>query len=366
MLRHYSIPLLVLLVTCSSLRAQVKLGDLIKGIIELSANAAKLSEDCYQLTEDRIWSGGSIYYPQKIDLTSDFNMELEVFLGCNDETGADGMVFVFSPKMAMGREGEGMGFSGVTPSVGIEIDTWQNQHLYDPPYDHIAILQDGIVNHNYGLTKPIRLANIEDCKDHALTLKWVAQSKTLSIKLDGKQVVGLQKDIVQEVFAGQSEVFWGVTSSTGKFSNEHKVCFKNLRFNPASAIATSTFKKIETALLKREIVPLQETHFPPGQTQLSDDTQKELDGLVAFLESHPDEHISIYGHTDSEGNTKANKRLSEKRAEAIGQYLIKQGIEKERLVIRGFGEQFPIADNDTFEGRALNRRIDLYLFKPFP
>ena len=135
MLRRYSIPLLVLLVPFSSLTAQVKLGDLIKGIIELSANAAKLSEDCYQLTEDRIWSGGSIYYPQKIDLNSDFNMELEVFLGCNDETGADGMVFVFSPKMAMGREGEGMGFSGVSPSLGIEIDTWQNEHLYDPAYD---------------------------------------------------------------------------------------------------------------------------------------------------------------------------------------------------------------------------------------
>ena len=111
---------------------------------------------------------------------------------------------------------------------------------------------------------------------------------------------------------------------------------------------------------------MKETRFPPGQTQLSDDTQKELDGLVAFLAAHPDEHISIYGHTDSEGNANSNKRLSEKRAEAIGQYLIQQGIEKERLVIRGFGEQFPIADNDTFEGRALNRRIDLYLFKPFP
>lgn len=366
MILRYALCFFVFMSSSCCLLAQVKGWDIIKGIIELSANAAKLSEDCYQLTEDRIWSGGSIYYPQKIDLRSDFKMELAVFLGCKDATGADGMVFVFSPKMAMGREGEGMGFLGVSPSIGIEIDTWQNTHLYDPTYDHLAILQDGMVNHRYGLTKPIRLPNVEDCKDHTLIIRWIAAQKTLSILLDGKPVVSLQKDIIQEVFGGKTDVFWGVTSSTGQYANEHKVCFKNLRFKPASALATSSFKKIETALLKRAITPLIETHFPPGTTQLSTKSQKELDGLVAFLESHPTEYLSIYGHTDNAGSAATNKKLSEQRAAAIGQYLINNGIEKERLVIKGFGEDYPIVSNDTSEGREKNRRIEVYLFKPFP
>ncbi len=346
--------------------AQNKGWDLIRGLIELSANAAKLSDNCFQLTEDRIWSGGSIYYPNKIDLNSNFNMDLEVFLGCKDGDGADGMVFIFSPKMAMGREGEGMGFSGVSPSIGIEIDTWQNGHLYDPPEDHLAVLQDGVVHHRYGLTQPITIPNIDDCENHALKINWSALEKTLTVTLDGKQLIRLQKDIIQEIFGGTSEVFWGVTSSTGQYSNQHKVCFKNIRFNPASAIATSSFKKIETALLDNQIVPLAATTFSSGKTQLSTDTQRELDELVAFLQSHPDNNLGIYGHTDSSGNPTTNERLSAKRAEAIANYLITKGIDKERLLFKGVGDQYPIASNDTPAGRAKNRRIEVYLFKPFP
>ncbi len=357
---------LLVIAYCSFVTAQVKGLDLIRGLIELSANAAKLSDNCFQLTEDRIWAGGSIYYPNKIDLNSNFNMDLEVFLGCKDGDGADGMVFIFSPKMAMGREGEGMGFSGVRPSIGIEIDTWQNGHLYDPPEDHVAVLQDGVVHHRYGLTQPITIPNMDDCENHALKINWSAQEKTLTVTLDGKRLVRLEKDIIQEVFGGTSEVFWGVTSSTGQYSNQHKVCFKNIRFNPASAIATSSFKKIETALLDNKIVPLASTSFPTGQTQLSSDSQRELDELVAFLQSHPEDYLGIYGHTDSSGNPSTNERLSAKRAEAIANYLIDKGISKDRLVHKGVGDQFPIAPNTTPEGRSKNRRIEVYLFKPFP
>ena len=161
-------------------------------------------------------------------------------------------------------------------------------------------------------------------------------------------------------------MFWGVTSSTGQYSNQHKVCFKNIRFNPASAIATSSFKKIETALLDNKIVPLTSTSFPTGQTQLSSDSQRELDELVAFLQSHPEDYLGIYGHTDSSGNPSTNERLSAKRAEAIANYLIDKGISKDRLVHKGVGDQFPIAPNTTPEGRSKNRRIEVYLFKPFP
>lgn len=345
--------------------AQINGWDLIKGLIEISENASKLSDECFQLTEDRLWAGGSIYYPNKIDLHSNFNMELDVFLGCKDEDGADGIVFIFSPKMAMGREGEGIGFGGVSPSIGIELDTWQNEEIGDPYYDHLAILQNGNINHRYGLTKAIRLGNIEDCKNHRLRITWNAPDKRLEVELDGKHIVALQKDIVQEVFDGESEVFWGLTSATGGSSNEHKVCFQKINFKPASATANSVFKKIETALLENEIAQLT-TQFPTGQTMPTQASFKELDELAALMQKQPDMFLNIYGYTDNLGKSKNNLRLSQKRAEAIVNYLSKQGISKERLLAKGLGDTHPIASNDTLEGRKKNRRIEVYLYKPYP
>jgi len=346
--------------------AQINGWDLIKGLIKISENATKLSDECFQLTEDRLWAGGTIYYPNKIDLTSNFDMELDVFLGCKDADGADGMVFIFSPKMAMGREGEGIGYGGVSPSIGIEIDTWQNEHIGDPYYDHIAILQNGNLNHRNGLTKPVNLGkNIEDCQNHRLRITWNALDKRLAVGLDGKQIVDLQKDLVQDIFLGESEVFWGVSSATGKFSNEHKVCFEKINFKPASATANSIFKKTEAALLDSEIAQLS-TQFNTGQITLTEDSYKELDELTALLRKQPEMYLNIYGYTDNLGGSKNNQRLSQKRAEAIVDYLSKKGIAKDRLLARGMGDTRPIASNATAEGRKQNRRIEVYLYKPYP
>ena len=358
--------LLFLNITSTRTLAQINGWDLIKGLIKISENATKLSDECFQLTEDRLWAGGTIYYPNKIDLNSNFDMELDVFLGCKDADGADGIVFIFSPKMAMGREGVGIGYGGVSPSIGIELDTWQNDEIGDPYYDHIAILQDGDVNHRNGLTKPIRLGkNIEDCKNHHLRITWNAPDKRLAVELDGEHIVALEKDIVQEVFRGESEVFWGVTSATGGSSNEHKVCFEKINFKPASATANSVFKKIETALLENEIAQLS-TQFNAGQTTLTEKSYKELDELTALMRKQPDMYLNIYGYTDNLGIPKNNQILSQKRAEAVVKYLSKQGISKDRLLARGMGDTLPIASNDTAEGRKKNRRIEVYLYKPYP
>ena len=67
----------------------------------------------------------------------------------------------------------------------------------------------------------------------------------------------------------------------------------------------------------------------------------------------------VEGHTDSVGNDSYNQKLSEKRAGAVRDYLVRQGIESSRITVRGYGESRPVATNATEEGRAQNRRADI-------
>lgn len=104
--------------------------------------------------------------------------------------------------------------------------------------------------------------------------------------------------------------------------------------------------------------------FQKGKAVLVEDSRALLDDVVKLLEEHPELlRIRIEGHTDSVGRDRANKKLSDKRANAVKQYLIKAGINKQRLVAKGYGETKPVADNDTEEGRFKNRRVDLTILK---
>ena len=73
-------------------------------------------------------------------------------------------------------------------------------------------------------------------------------------------------------------------------------------------------------------------------------------------------NLEVQGHTDNKGSEKKNKKLSETRANAVVQYLIKKGVAKDRLRAVGYGSEMPIADNNTAEGRAENRRVELVPF----
>jgi len=69
--------------------------------------------------------------------------------------------------------------------------------------------------------------------------------------------------------------------------------------------------------------------------------------------------VSIEGHTDNVGGESANMRLSQKRAEAVRDYLVSQGIASDRMTDKGFGKADPVASNETADGRAQNRRVEL-------
>lgn len=84
-----------------------------------------------------------------------------------------------------------------------------------------------------------------------------------------------------------------------------------------------------------------------------------LDEGVKILQRRADLKVEIAGHTDSQGNEQYNLGLSERRAQAVADYLIAQGVDAGSIAVKGYGESQPVADNGTEEGRAANRRVEL-------
>ncbi|MCS6917091.1 MAG: OmpA family protein [Chitinophagales bacterium] len=106
-------------------------------------------------------------------------------------------------------------------------------------------------------------------------------------------------------------------------------------------------------------IPLYNIFFDHDSYALKKESEVELQRLLSLLQQNSTLRIRIDGHTDNQGSHEHNQRLSENRAKAVYEYLLAGGIEKSRLSFRGFGEQQPIATNDTEAGRALNRRTEI-------
>lgn len=112
-----------------------------------------------------------------------------------------------------------------------------------------------------------------------------------------------------------------------------------------------------------EVYVLKNLQFESGKSILLPNNYPELDQLIRYLEKHPKLKLLVTGHTDNVGNKADNKKLSFERANAIKQYLIARGIEKDILVIEGKGDESPIDSNETEEGRKKNRRVEISLIK---
>jgi outer membrane protein OmpA-like peptidoglycan-associated protein len=88
-------------------------------------------------------------------------------------------------------------------------------------------------------------------------------------------------------------------------------------------------------------------------------SQAQLDQVAGVLAKYPETNIVVKGHTDAKGSDEYNQRLSERRAAAVMNYLEDQGVGGSRITARGYGESMPVASNDTEDGRAENRRVEL-------
>jgi len=109
------------------------------------------------------------------------------------------------------------------------------------------------------------------------------------------------------------------------------------------------------------VVTLGDVLFESGQTELRQEAMASLVEVVDLLQSEPDKKIRIEGHSDAVGDANTNLEISQKRADAVLEALVSLGVEAGRVTTQGMGEDFPIASNETDEGRAQNRRVDVIL-----
>jgi len=105
-------------------------------------------------------------------------------------------------------------------------------------------------------------------------------------------------------------------------------------------------------------------YFGSDSSGLRPDSVEALNHTIAALKANPSWRLIIEGHTDNAGDTQANQRLSVTRAKKILDLIVAGGIDAGRLEVQGYGETRPLADNQTPEGRARNRRVELYQALP--
>ena len=105
---------------------------------------------------------------------------------------------------------------------------------------------------------------------------------------------------------------------------------------------------------------LSDVTFQSSSARLLPESTARLDQLAAALRANAEAVVEVRGHTDSVGGSEANRDLSQRRAMAVRDALIQRGVDARRVNAVGYGEDFPIAGNDTPEGRARNRRVELH------
>ena len=103
--------------------------------------------------------------------------------------------------------------------------------------------------------------------------------------------------------------------------------------------------------------------FATNKADLNADARRDLSQFAQVLKTYADTDVAIFGHTDSTGNDAINNPLSLNRANAVASYLKSLGVSEAQIKnVEGFGSTAPVADNSTVEGRALNRRVEVYMY----
>jgi outer membrane protein OmpA-like peptidoglycan-associated protein len=147
--------------------------------------------------------------------------------------------------------------------------------------------------------------------------------------------------------------------------------------NAEAARTEATAARADSADLQRQLAEMQakptdrglvltlgDTLFATGRAEIQSGAAANLDRLTAFMARYPDRTVVIEGFTDSMGSEEMNQSLSQRRADAVKNYLANQGVSSTRLSSSGRGENSPVADNESAAGRQQNRRVEVIINQP--
>ena len=222
-----------------------------------SGSAFAQSCDCYTITPDANVQAGGIWSPNTIDLNNPFDFSFQVYLGADDVWGADGIVFVLQQGQTNPNNvAQNLGYSTIAPSIGVEIDTWQNSGapFNDPVADHVTIMSNG--DFSSVLTPSVDIPNIEDGAFHTFQVVWDPVLQVLAITIDGNFISAFNGDIINTIFGGNPNVYFGFTGATGGVNNLQQVCmYRNAAFTPTLTTAcigqSITFNEASTSDLNQ-------------------------------------------------------------------------------------------------------------------
>lgn len=171
-------------------------------------------------------------------------------------------------------------------------------------------------------------------------------------KVGGKVLYSDGKQSILKVDTKDGEVWAEINAA----SVVHRYFITIVERKPLEQVITA--EAILAALNKDGFITLY-ILFDFNKADIKPESQPIIDQIITLLKQNPELKVNIEGHTDNIGSPTFNKTLSQTRAQAVVKALIDQGIIADRLVAIGHGEEKPIADNQTEEGRAKNRRVEL-------
>ena len=188
--------------------------------------------DTFSLTPDLGTKRGMVWFQNKLDLRVSFSLDVDLFLGNNDN-GADGIAFVIQNiSTSEGSTGGGLGYQGINPSYAIEMDTYHNGSPRDgnSPSDHIAFVNDGTANLAPTSGDLIQVSNLENGEWHNIVINWNPVTTRLDYTFtrtgggtysDFKTI-----DLIGDVL-NSNIGYWGFTAATGGAKNLQQVRFDN-------------------------------------------------------------------------------------------------------------------------------------------
>jgi outer membrane protein OmpA-like peptidoglycan-associated protein len=176
---------------------------------------------------------------------------------------------------------------------------------------------------------------------------------------------------VSETEAGLTKVDGKVSAVDARVDGMAKqIAELESRLNQTNAKADRALESLQRLKPERKMVLnfTDGARFATNSAQLSGQAKKDIDSFLSDAKGHSDETgnliFVVAGHSDSTGTESYNYELSRRRAESIGAYLVTEGkLEPTRVIVVGYGERSPLADNKTEAGRAKNRRVEILLYR---
>ncbi|GAB3808921.1 sodium-translocating pyrophosphatase [Spirosoma humi] len=191
----------------------------------------------------------------------------------------------------------------------------------------------------------------------------VPSSETPGYNREGKEAVGSEVPL-EESTAADNDIVSTPNERLGAFSRQKLTSGVELNI-PELGIENKllTFIKSDKAADKTTWFDFDRLTFETGKATLKPESQEQLKNIAEILKAYPAVNVKLGGYTDNTGKADSNLKLSQDRANSVRAELEKMDIDKDRLEAEGYGQEHPVASNDTKEGRAQNRRISIRVTK---